>query len=152
MEPTMYRKERQELLTIFSLLLIPGIYALYVYYKFVADNPAIINDFSFWGKRFFILVPIIVTALIIIHIVFAIIHKIVTNEDIPTLTDEMDRLIDLKSIRISRWVTSSFFLLALGTQAIGMQPWVMLATLVASCFLGGVVEGIAKIYFYRKGI
>jgi hypothetical protein len=64
----------------------------------------------------------------------------------------MDRLIDLKSIRISRWVTSSFFLLALGTQAIGMQPWVMLATLVASCFLGGVVEGIAKIYFYRKGI
>ncbi|MBN2212974.1 MAG: hypothetical protein JW723_01910 [Bacteroidales bacterium] len=148
----MYRKESQILVTMFSLILIPVIYALIVYNKYVPGNPDILNDLAFWGKRFIVLVPVMVVALIVIHIIFAIINKIVTNQDIPVITDEMDRLIDLKSIKISRWVTSVGFLLAFGSQAIGMQPWVMLATLISSCFLGGVVEGIVQIYFYRKGI
>jgi hypothetical protein len=152
MEGKMYRKESQILVTMFSLVLIPVIYALIVYNRHIAGNPSILNDLAFWGKKFIVLVPVMVVALIVIHIVYAIINKIVTNQDIPTKADEMDRLIELKSIKISRLVTSLGFLLAFGSQAIGMQPWVMLTTLIASCFLGGFVEGIVQIYFYRKGI
>lgn len=152
MEGKMYRKETQVLITLISLILIPGIYALYVYNRFIIDNPDILNDFQFWGKRFIVLVPIMIVAMIIIHIIFAIINKIVTNEDIPTENDEMDKLIELKSLRISHWTYSVGFLLAMGSLAIGMQPWVMFVVLISSGFLGGVAESIAKIIYYRKGI
>ena len=148
----MYTKEKQILITTISFVVILGLYSLYIYSKYMAGNPEIINDFKFWGKIFLFMIPALVIALIIIHIVFAIINKIVTNEDIPTLSDEMDKLIDLKALRISRWVYSTCFLLAMGSQAIGMQPWVMFVTLISSCFLGGIAEGVAKIYFYRKGV
>ncbi len=152
MEGKMYRKETQILVTLFSLILIPGLYVLYVYQKYLAGNIQLINDFSFWGKRFLVLIPVMIVALIIIHIVFAIINKIVTNEDIPSITDEMDKLIELKSLRISYWMNGLGFMLAMGSQAIGMQPWVMFITLFSSCFVGGIVSSIAKIYYYRKGV
>ena len=148
----MYRKETQVLITLISLILIPGIYTLYVYNKFIAGNLVILNDFQFWGKRFLVLVPVMIVAMIIIHIVFAIVNKIVTNEDIPTKTDEMDKLIELKALRISHWTYSLGFIMALASQAIGMQSWVLLTILISSCFIAGITESIAKIFFYRKGI
>jgi hypothetical protein len=140
------------MITTISMLVILGLYSLYVYNRYVAGDPGIINNFRFWGKSMMILIPVMIVAMIIIHIIFAIINKIVTNEDIPTITDEMDRLIELKALRISHWIYSLGFILAMGSQAIGMQPWVLFVTLISSCFLGGIIEGLAKIYFYRKGI
>jgi hypothetical protein len=55
-------------------------------------------------------------------------------------------------MRISHWVYSWSFVLAMGSQAIGMQPWVLLLILISSCFVGGVAQSIAKIYYYKKGI
>jgi len=152
MEGKMYRKEKRILVTMLSLILIPGFYALYIYYNYVAGNPQIINDFSFWGKSMLILVPVMVIAMILIHIVFAIINKIVTNEDMPVISDEMDKLIELKALRISHWTYSIGFLFSMASQAAGMQSWVMFVVLISSCFAGGITQSITQIYFYRKGI
>jgi nucleoside recognition membrane protein YjiH len=95
---------------------------LHVYSKYIAVNPEIINSFKFWGKAFVILIPIAIVAQIIIHIIFAIINKMVTNEDMPTTDDERDKLIELKSIRISHWIFTIGFMLAMGSQAIDMKP------------------------------
>jgi hypothetical protein len=89
---------------------------------------------------------------IVIHIVFHIINKIVTNEDIITICDERDKLIDLKALRISHWIFTMGFLLSMIALAIGMPPYVMFLTLIASGFISGIVSEIAKIYFYRKGV
>jgi len=150
-EDKMDNKEKQILVTVISLILIFTCYSLYVYHKHIADNMAIINDFKFWGKTFLILIPVTIIAQIIIHIVFAIINKIVTNEDIPTLSDERDKLIDLKAIQISHWIFTLGFLLSMVSQVIGMPPYVMFLTLIASGFVSGIASEIAKIYFYRKG-
>lgn len=147
MEP----KERQTLVTLIATVLIFVIYSLVVYNKYIAVNPEIINDFRFWGKAFIVLIPVAIVAQIIIHIVFAIINKIVTNEDIPTRDDERDKLIELKSIRISHWIFTLGFFLAMGSQAIGLQPWVMFFVLISAGFLSGIISEAAKIYFYRKG-
>jgi hypothetical protein len=40
----------------------------------------------------------------------------------------------------------------MGSQAIGMKPWVMFITLIFSGFIAAIISEIAKIYFYRKGI
>jgi len=147
----MDNKEKQILVTVISLILIFACYSLYVYNKYIAENFDIVNDFRFWGKTFLILIPVTIVSQIVIHIVFAIINKIVTNEDMSTLSDERDKLIDLKAIRISHWVFTTGFLLSMVSQVIGMPPYAMFITLVASGFVSGIVSEIAKIYFYRKG-
>jgi hypothetical protein len=145
-------KEKQIMVTAISLMLIFAIYSIYVYNKYIADNFIILNDFKFWGKSFLILIPITIVSQIVIHIVFHIINKIVTNEDIPTISDERDKLIDLKALRISHWIFTMGFLFSMIALAIGMQPYVMFLTLITSGFISGIVSEIAKIYFYRRGI
>ncbi len=152
MEEKMYRRENRILFSLITTVIILGIYALYVYNRYIDGNPEILNDLKFWGKTFIILVPIMIVAQIIIHIIFAIINKIITNEDMPTSEDEMDKLIELKSLRISRWVQSLIFFLAMGTITIGMHIWVMFVLLISSCFISSIVESIAQIYFYKRGI
>jgi len=152
MEGKMYRKETRILVTLASTILIFGVYTLYVYFKHIAGDPDIVNDLKFWGKTFMVFIPIAIVAYIIIHIIFAIINKIVTNEDLDTKTDEMDKIIELKALRVSHWIFSFGFIMAMGSLAIGMEAWVMIVVLIASCFLGSIAEAITQIYFYRRGI
>jgi hypothetical protein len=148
----MDQKERQVLVTLIATIFILGLYSLYVYNKYIVPDNEIINSFKFWGRSFIILVPVAIVAQILIHILFAIMNKIITNEDIPTIDDERDKLIELKTIRISHWIFTLGFLLAMGSQAIDMEPWVMFMTLLCSGFLSGIVSEAAKLYYYRKGV
>jgi hypothetical protein len=147
----MYNREKQILVSLITSVVILAVYSLYVYNRYIAGNPEIINDFRFWGKAFLVLIPVSIVAQIVIHILFAIANKIVTDEDIPSISDERDKLIELRTIRISHWLFLAGFLLAMGSQAIGMQPWVMFITLILSGFIASVVAEIARIYYYRKG-
>jgi hypothetical protein len=147
----MDNKEKQILVTAISSLLIFAGYSTYLYMKYIAVNFDILNDFKFWGKTFLILIPVTIVSQIIIHIVFSIINKIVTNEDMPTKTDERDKLIELKAIRISHWIFTMGFLLSMVLLVLGMPPYSMFITLIASGFISGIVSEIAKFCFYRKG-
>ena len=145
-------QEKQILVSVISSVLILGLYTVYVYRYYFAVNPELINNFRFWGKAFIILIPIAIVVQIVIHIVFSIINKIITQEDMPTMSDERDKLIERKSIRISHWVFTIGFLLSMGSLAIGMQPWIMFVTLICSGFVASIISEIVKFYFYRKGI
>ncbi len=148
----MYRREIRILVSLISTFVILSVYALYVYKNYVAGNFEIINDYKFWGSAVLVVIPVMIVAQIIIHIVFFIVHKIVTDEEVPTITDEMDRLIELKAIKISHWGHVLGFVAAMASQALGMQPYVLFVVLIVSCFASTVFEGGVKIYFYRKGI
>jgi hypothetical protein len=147
----MDNKEKQILVTIINLVLIFVGYSLYLYNMYIVDDFNILNDFKFWGKAFLILIPITIVAQIIIHIIFAIINKIVTNEDMETKSDERDKLINLKAIRVSHRIFTAGFLLSMVTLVLGMPVYVMFLTLVCSGFLSGIISEIAKVYYYRKG-
>ena len=147
----MYNREKQILVSLITSVVILAAYSLYVYHRYIAVNPEIINDFRFWGKAFLVLIPVSIVAQIVIHILYAIANKVVTDEDIPTISDERDKLIELRTIRISHWLFLAGFLLAMGSQAAGMQPWVMFITLILSGFVASIVGEIARIYYYRKG-
>jgi hypothetical protein len=43
-------------------------------------------------------------------------------------------------------------MLAMGAIALGLQPWVMFVTLIASGFVSELISGSVKIYYYRKGV
>lgn len=145
-------KEKENIVTLISSVLILGFYSLYVYVYYIKENWELINDFKFWGTTFLIMIPVTIIAQIVIHIIFAIVNKIVTNEDMDEPSDERDQLIELKSIRISHWIFTAGFLLAMSSQAYGMQPWVMFVTLISFGFLSGIISQVAKIYYYNKGV
>lgn len=148
----MESKEKLSLLSVTSSALILGGYSIYVYSNYIAGNETVLNDFSFWGKSFLVLIPVSIVAQIVLHILFAIGNKIVTNEDIETATDERDRQIDLKAVRISHWVFIAGFLLAMASQAAGMPVWVMFVLFILSGFMASTASEIAKIIYYRRGI
>ena len=85
MKEKMSYQEKENIISLISSFLILGFYSLYVYNKYLDGNPDLINDFQFWGKTFLILIPVTIVAQIIIHIVFAIINKIVADEEPPSL-------------------------------------------------------------------
>ena len=94
----MYRKEYQILSSLIASILVFGFYALYVYQRHITGDPGLINDLKFWGKTIIIFIPVAMVAQIVIHIIFAIINKIITREDIPMNADEMDRMIELRGV------------------------------------------------------
>lgn len=144
-------KEKQVLVTAINLVVILAAYSFYIYNTYITENPNIINEPKFWGKAFLILIPVTIVSQIIIHIIFAIINKIVTREDMPTIKDERDKMIELRAIRISHWIFTMGFLLAMISQVLEMPFYVMFLTLLFFGFLSGIVSEIAKFYFYRRG-
>lgn len=148
----MDQKERQILVTVISSVVIIGWYTMHVYNNQIAGNIEILNDFRFWGKAFLWLIPVSIVAQIVIQIIYAIINRIVTNEDVPSKNDERDRLIELKSIRIAHWIFITGFVLAMGSLAFNMKPQVMFITLFASGFGASIISELAKLYYYRMGV
>ena len=147
----MEHQEKQSIVSIIGSVLVIGIYSMYVYRNYIQADPELLNDFQFWGKSFLYLIPVGIVVQIVIHIVFAIANRIITKEDMPAFTDERDKLIELKSIRISHWIFIFGFMLAMGSLAMGMKPYVMFLTLISSGFLASLASEVAKIIYYRKG-
>jgi hypothetical protein len=148
----MGHQEKQSIVSIFGSVLVIGFYSLYVYRNYIQADMELLNDFQFWGKSFLYLIPVAIVVQIVIHIVFAIANRIITQEDMPDFTDERDKLIELKSIRISHWLFIIGFMLAMGSLAIGMKPYVMFLTLISAGFLSSLASEVAKIIYYRKGV
>jgi hypothetical protein len=148
----MGHQEKQSIVSIIGSVLVIGFYSLYVYRHYIQTDPEVLNNYQFWGKSFLYLIPVAVVVQIVIHIMFAIANRIITQEDMPGFTDERDKLIELKSIRISHWIFILGFMLAMGSLAMGMKPYVMFLTLISSGFLASLASEVAKIIYYRKGV
>ncbi len=145
-------KEKRIFVSLIGSVLILAIYCLYVYYKYIAGNPEMLNDLKFLGKSFLILIPVAIAAQIVIQIVFAIVIKIAGNEDIDPIDDERDKLIELKAIKVSHYIFILGFMMAMGCLALGLKPWVMIVVLIASGFVASMVNEILRLYYYRKGV
>ncbi|MBS4062740.1 MAG: hypothetical protein KG029_20260 [Bacteroidetes bacterium] len=146
-------KEKRILVSLLSSVLVILFYWWYVYSNYIADNPDILNDFKFWGTSFIILIPVAIGIQIVIQIIFAIItHILNKGEEIDPIDDERDKLIELKAIKVSHYLFILGFVLAMGTLAMGMQPWVMFVVLISSGFVASMVNEILRLYYYRKGV
>jgi hypothetical protein len=148
----MGQHEKQSIVSIIGSLLVIGFYSLYIYRNYIQADMELLNDFQFWGKSFIYLIPVAIVVQIVIHIVFAIANTIITRENMSDFSDERDKLIELKSIQISHWIFILGFMMAMGSLAIGMRPYIMFLTLISSGFLASLAGEVAKIIYYRKGV
>ena len=145
-------REKESIVNIFSGLLITTLYGLNIYGRHMDGRLDLSQDFSAWGVIFLIFMGVSIVARIIIYIIFHIINAIATREDKISISDEMDKLIKLKSIRNSYFAFTSSFVLSIIGLAIGMPVYGMFIAFVVGGLLAEIIENGSQIYYYRKGI
>lgn len=145
-------QEKRNIVSLFTTLLIFSIYSMYVFQKYQEGSFHTSNEFSFWGAFILILIPVSIVAKVIIHIVFSIINTVATKEKEPLITDELDKLIALKSTRNSHYGFIIGFLLSLIPLVMDQPPYVMFIILIGSGLLSEVVGISTQLYLYRRGV
>jgi len=131
------------------------------------------GDLKPWAITMLIFIGISIVATIVIQIVFHILFSISLavrskienrnrddneierdierNIKSEMVEDERDRMVDLKSTRIGFIVAGAGFMSALLSLVFNASPVVMLNIMYVSFFTGSLLEGLGRIYYYRKG-
>lgn len=144
-------QENRIIAYLISTLLVVGLYSFYVFQKYQEGSFDSTTISSFWGSVILIVIAVQIVLSIITSILVSIIRAIATREEDPSLSDERDRLIDLRANRISFSVFGIGFVLAMITLALGLPPLVMFNLIVYSLFGAGIIGYIAQLYLYRRG-
>ena len=145
-------QEKQNIVNIFSGLLVTTIYALMVYQRHQQGRFDLTDDFQTWGRIFLVFIGISIVVRIIIQIIFHILNAIATREEDVPVEDERDQLIKLKATRNSYYAFTSGFVLSVLGLALGMPVhWIFIA-FVAFGLIAEILDNGSQIYYYRKGI
>ena len=162
-------QEKRTLASITSGALILAAYCLYSF------NPTRLASITAgalkpWATTMLIFIGIGIGFTIIIQIVFYILLSIsiairekmqnmqADDKDIDKsiktemVEDERDRMIGLKSNRVSFGIAGFGFIAGLLALVFNYSPVVMLNILFISFSFGSICEGFAQLYYYRKGI
>jgi hypothetical protein len=155
--------------TIVSIATGAVILAAYCTYAF-GQNQAGAADLKSWAVTILIFIGIGVVASIAIQIIFHILlaiaiaaKKKILDENTPDkeieksigaefIEDEMDKLIDLKSMRAGFFLAGLGFVAAIVSLALDYPPVVMLNILFISFSASSLFEGAVQLYYYRRGV
>lgn len=144
-------QERRSLVNLISSIVIMALYTAYMMQRYPAASPYSPAIFRFWGSFYLILIPVAIVARIIIYIVFAIVNAIATREEEPPITDERDKLIELKAQTNANNVFVIGFILSVGSLAIDQPPVVMFILLLLTGIVTEIISDISQFYYYRRG-
>ncbi len=145
----------QEQKTIFSVVsgwTISFFFGWYVIINYSQQLWASPVDLPFWGKTFLIFMGVSIGARIVVHIIFHIIYKMATDDQDMDITDERDKLIELKAQRLTHVFFILGFIISMWslTWDVPHYYWFLII------FFGGLLSelggGVLTIYYYRKGI
>ena len=154
--------------TITSMVTGAGLLAAYCIYVFgkYGSGVAEEGDIQFWARTMLIFIGIGIVAQIVLQIIFHIIFSIgiavkegAADEkrinrkiEASMIEDEMDKLIELKSLRFGFVFAGVGFVSALVTMALGYSMVLALNIMYLSFMVGSLLEGVASLYFYGKGV
>lgn len=129
--------------------------AAYFYYRFQSGQASDLNvaiDFKFWGSTILSYLLVLIIFKILIYIIFSIMNTIITREEEPKFRDEMDSLINLKSIRNFYHILTLGIFLSIGTLVLDFPPAAVFIGILCSMFIASIVLDVSEIYFYHKGV
>ena len=145
-------QENRAIVSLIGTVLITVLYSVYMLQRYPVGDAYSPEIFRFWGTFFVILIPVSIVARIIIYILFSIINAIATREEEMPITDERDKLIELKSNRNSGYVFIIGFVLAMTSLAVEQPPTVMFIILMVSGVVSEIVSEVSQFVFYRRGV
>ena len=145
-------KEKENIINIFSGLLITGIFAWVVYQRHLNGSIDLTDDFQAWGKLFLIYAGVSIVARIVIYIIFHIVNAIATRAEKVPQEDERDKLVKLKALRNSHYAFVVGFFIAIVVLAIGFPTYSIFIVFVISGVISEIIDNGSQMYFYRKGV
>ena len=145
-------QEKQNVVNIFSALLVTLIYALMIYNRHQQGQFDLTNDFRAWGRIFLVFIAVSVVVRIVIQIIFHIINAIATREDTVPPEDERDQLIRLKATRNSYYAFTGGFVISVIGLALGMPVFWIFIAFVGFGLIAEILDNGSQIYYYRKGV
>jgi hypothetical protein len=145
-------QEKKSIVSLISTILIFITYCLYRYPMHPQGGLESPKTFHYWGSFIISLALFSIVAHIIISIVFNFVFRVTTGEKEPKFADELDKLIALKSTRISFFVFIVGFLIAMGSLVMFQPSQVLFIILIISGFISDVTGSFTRLYFYRKGV
>ncbi len=162
-------QERKTIVSLISGALVVAAYCIYAFGR--AQSGAVdASDLKFWAGAMLTFVGIGIVVTIVIQIVFHIlmsigiaVKKTIRNEKVDDkeiektinaemVEDEMDKLIELKAMRVGFVIAGIGFVTGLLFLFLGYSAAVMLNILFLSFSGGALFEGAAQLYFYRRGV
>ena len=150
-------------------ILVLAAYTIYVFGK-VHAGAAAPDNLKFWATAILIFIGIGIAVSIVIQIVFHILlsisiavkkkiqdekcedKEIEKNIKAEMVEDEMDKLIQMKSMRLAFIFAGIGFIAALVSLVLNSSPAVMLNILFISFSAGSLFDGFAQLYYYRRGL
>ncbi|WP_421779957.1 hypothetical protein [Kiloniella litopenaei] len=149
----MSQQERRVGVSLLTTMIMFGVFGFYMfglYQDGAMDGP---DGFRLIGKSFFVLVGGGIVVSIVVHILFTIIHSIITKDYEPMMNDERDKLFDLKSMQIILLVFSFGFMVSMGILALDiLAPSLVFLLIIFSMFIANVIGDLVKLFLYRGGI
>jgi hypothetical protein len=162
-------QERKTIVSLITGILVVAAYCIHAFGRY-QSGAVDASDLKFWAGAMLVFIGIGVAASIVIQIVFHIlvsiaiaVKKKIRDEqcddkeieksiNAEMVEDEMDKLIELKAMRFGFLVAGIGFFAALVSLLLGYSAAVMLNILFLSFSGGAILEGIAQLYFYRRGV
>jgi hypothetical protein len=136
----------------FSLILVFYLFRLWQLIQSARFEEAQI--FRLWMIILVAAIVVTIVATILTQIGAGIIEGIKTKAKpvIEEITDERDKLIDLKGTKTTYTLSSIGTFLAMLTFALGQPPLVMFSLLIGVGLLAQIVGDAVRLYFYRRGV
>ena len=146
-------QEKNFAVTLVNFTLILGYYVIRVLQMISDATFNKDNMLHLWLVIIIWAVVVTILATILTHIVIAIIEAIKTKKEpvMKDISDERDKLIDLKGIKVTNMVSSLGAFAAMLTFAFDMPALVMFTLLIFFGLLAQIGGDITRIFLYRRG-
>jgi len=146
-------QEKNITVSLVNFILILGFYLISLFLMIQGESFNSTNVFRLWGIIIVIAVVVTIFATIITHIVSAIIQAIKTKEEphIENISDERDKLIDLRGTKVTYFVSSIGSFFSMLTFAFGQPPLVMFTLLIFFGVVAQIIGDIFRLRLYRRG-
>lgn len=158
-------QEKKTIVMIAQGIAILAAYCIYVAGK-IRLGAAGMEDIRFFAVTMLVFLGIGIAVTIAVQVIFHILlsvsiavrerdreEKEITKAiNTEMVEDERDKIIELKSARITMIVTMVGFVAGLVMLALDYQPAVMLNILFIAANLGAIGEGVGKLIYYRAGV
>jgi len=147
-------QEKNITVSLATSTLILGYFLIRVFQLFQGESFNTTNVFRLWGIVIGLTIITTILSTILTHILSAIIEAIKTGEENPKIEDfedERDQLIDLRGTKVAYIVFSFGVFLSMLAFVFGQPPLTMFSLLIFFGLFAQIIEGISRLFLYRRG-
>lgn len=134
------------------LVLMYGVYGVALYEMFQDGRFASPDATSLLGKSILALMAGVFVVTVVVRIGVTVVEAIAARDAHPVITDERDKLIELRGLRISHFVFAGGFVLSMIALAFGEPPFVVINLVICALGAGEVSGSLGQLYLYRRGV